>query len=265
MTLAWLLIGLAVALVPLGSRGSLRLAALGGHRAEPTPTRAVRSIDLATLGRPAAVGSGGLVAVLVGPALGAAVALAVGTAAWLAVSAVRRRQVLRRRADAVAVVQLVQAELEAGADPAVALEAGADHRAFGADLAVMAEEIRQARDPTTVVPIELVPLAHAMRVCAGSGASAATVLATVRDQLQSELDRCAAVTAALAGVRASAVLLALLPAVGVALGAGLGVNPLRLLLTTPSGHLLVLIGVGLECVGLWWTSRMAARAEGLSA
>jgi tight adherence protein B len=127
----------------------------------------------------------------------------------------------------------------------------------------MAGALRHARDPTEVAAAELRPLAHALHVCARSGAPASAVLEMVRDQLQAGLDRGTAVTGALAGVRSSAVLLAVLPALGIALGAGLGVNPIRVLLGTTAGHGLVLIGVALECVGLWWTARMAASAEGL--
>ena len=68
------------------------------------------------------------------------------------------------------------------------------------------------------------------------------------------------VAAALAGPRASAALLALLPLAGVALAAGLGARPLHVLLHTPLGVGCLLLGAALDLLGLWWTTRIVARA-----
>ncbi len=62
---------------------------------------------------------------------------------------------------------------------------------------------------------------------------------------------------AVAGARLSGYLLAGLPAVGVALGAGMGANPLPLLSGGGSGSMLLLVGVLLTCLGLVWSAAIA--------
>jgi tight adherence protein B len=278
MTTAWLLVGLAIAVVPLGSRRSLRLAQLAGataavprHRGrhaldetqKPEVTLAADRDPLADVLVPAAAAISGGMAMCTGPALGASVGLALVTAIGLVQARIRRRAAARGVAEAALVVRIVCAEVEAGASADVAVEAAAPATRFGRDLSAMAAALRQARDPTAAVPAELVPLAQALRVSAASGASAAEVLGVVQGQLQAVLDQSDAVAAALAGARSSALLLAVLPVVGLVLGMGLGANPLAVLGGSQGGHGLVLTGVALECAGLWWTSRLAASAEAI--
>jgi tight adherence protein B len=69
------------------------------------------------------------------------------------------------------------------------------------------------------------------------------------------------VASALAAPRATARLLALLPAVAVLMGTGLGARPLDVLLGTPVGGLLLVAGLSLTAVGVAWTDRLASRAE----
>lgn len=262
MTAAWLLLATAVALIPLGSRGSLRIAALTGTGVS-APTRGPVSIDWALMPRLGAVLAGGLVGIGGGPALGAAVGLAVVTAGALMRMRERRVITMRSAASALRVVRAVLAEVEAGAVPADALVAAADAEdAHDAALRQMADHVRASSDPTEAATGDLLPLAHALRVSGSSGAAAGPVLDRVAAQLQDGLDQRDAVGAALAGARSSAVLLALLPVVGLALGAGLGANPLAVLAGSGAGHGLVLCGVALECAGLVWTARLAAAAEG---
>lgn len=262
MTAAWLLFAMAVALVPLGSRGSLRLAVLTGTAASAT-VRAPLSIDWAAMPRLAGLIAGGLAGLGGGPALGAAVGLAVTTGGALMRMRERRVVVMRSASAALRVVRAVLAEVEAGAAPADALVAAADAEdAHDAELRQMADRVRASRDPTEAASADLLPLAHALRVSGFSGAAAGPVLDRVAAQLQDGLDQRRAVGAALAGARSSAALLALLPFVGLALGAGLGANPVAVLAGSRAGHSLVLCGVALECAGLVWTARLAAAAEG---
>jgi len=261
MGVSWLFVALAVAVVPLGSRGSLRLAALAGQAAVERAGTSLPPVAADSLGRFAAITTGGVIALTADPVLGLAASLAISTAATLVAAAGRRSERRRRQEAAASAVHVVRAEVDAGADVAAAVRAAADG-VFAADLRAVGGAASQAGEPVDDIAAELCPLAHAVRVSIASGAQAGTVLETVSDQLQSGLDQQAAVTSALAGARSSAVLLALLPALGVALGAGLGVNPMRVLLGTPAGHVLVLIGITLECAGLRWTSRLASSAEG---
>ena len=67
------------------------------------------------------------------------------------------------------------------------------------------------------------------------------------------------IAAQLAGPRATARLLAVLPLLGILMGAGLGMHPLSFLLGGPPGLACLTAGVALDGLGLWWTRRMAAR------
>jgi hypothetical protein len=69
-----------------------------------------------------------------------------------------------------------------------------------------------------------------------------------------------ALAAELAGPRATAGLLAVLPAVGLLLAAALGADPLQVLLHTPLGLVCLVAGVGLDALGVVWTTRLVARA-----
>ncbi len=69
------------------------------------------------------------------------------------------------------------------------------------------------------------------------------------------------VAAQLAGPRATALLLAVLPGVGVLLGTGLGASPLDVLLRTPWGFACLVLGALLAIAGVAWTERLARTAE----
>lgn len=65
--------------------------------------------------------------------------------------------------------------------------------------------------------------------------------------------------AALAGARATAVILASLPALGVLLGQLIGAEPIRFLLGGGLGGVLLIGGVLLVCVGILWADRIVDR------
>lgn len=74
----------------------------------------------------------------------------------------------------------------------------------------------------------------------------------------------ARVRAQLAGVRTTGWLLATLPLVGMGLAASAGARPWRVLLGTPSGFALLVLGLGLDAAGVLWLHRMARRVEVLA-
>lgn len=77
------------------------------------------------------------------------------------------------------------------------------------------------------------------------------------------LDRAREAAAAqAAGSRVTAWLLAGLPAGGIALGYGIGVDPLAVLLRTPIGAACALGAVALQITGLIWTERLNKAPEG---
>lgn len=107
----------------------------------------------------------------------------------------------------------------------------------------------------------LAGVAACWQVAVDGGAGLADGLDRIADALRAERDQREDLRAQLAGPRATAVMLALLPVVGVALGAGLGADPLRVLLDSPAGLVCLLVGGLLEWTGLAWTARIVGTAE----
>ena len=104
-------------------------------------------------------------------------------------------------------------------------------------------------------------LAACWRVAVDQGAGLAAGLDRLEAALRAERDQRADLRAQLAGARATAVLLAGLPVVGLSLGAALGADPLHILLHTPSGLVCLAAGVVLEGLGLWWALWIMRGAE----
>ncbi|MEI4272573.1 pilus assembly protein TadB [Klenkia sp. LSe6-5] len=100
----------------------------------------------------------------------------------------------------------------------------------------------------------------AAAVSARTGCSLAAVVTVAEDDLRARLRTRAELGAALSGPRASATVLAGLPVLGLAMGAGIGADPWSVLTTTPVGTVLLVVGVGLEAAGLLWSGRLAERA-----
>ncbi|GGC75931.1 hypothetical protein GCM10011410_31530 [Hoyosella rhizosphaerae] len=99
-------------------------------------------------------------------------------------------------------------------------------------------------------------LSSAWHIAHMHGAALAGLLHTVRDNIVAEQQRKNDVDTAMAGARATALLLAALPLVGVVLGELMGAAPLRTLFTTSIGAGLLVLGSVLGCVGLLWSDRI---------
>jgi tight adherence protein B len=93
-----------------------------------------------------------------------------------------------------------------------------------------------------------------------TGCSLAAVLAALEDDLRARRRAQAELRAAVAGPQASAVLLSCLPALGLAMGSGVGADPWRVLTTTGTGQVLLVLGVALEVSGVVWSGRLVRRA-----
>jgi tight adherence protein B len=161
----------------------------------------------------------------------------------------------------------MSAALEAGARPWEACAAGAEICREVADLSAAlraasadARAGHSAAAALARVP-DLGPVAHAWRVGSETGTPIADLLARVAADLQAALHVSRALHAQLAGPRASAALLAVLPIMGVLLGAGLGADPARILLRTSAGHVLLGVGVAMDAVGVAVTAAIVARAQ----
>ena len=237
-------LALVAGLVRGPSPATARLRTLPGraprlplHR--PTVPSTRTGVAVAAISGAAAVGAwawlGYGVTVPVLPAIAGAVAGATAAAAMRRAVADRAR---RRAEGAVAeAIGSLAADLRAGQQPAEALAAVAGpvtrHRAVGAVWAVSER----------------------------SGAPAAAVLDRIEQDLRSQQDQRREVAAALAGARSTGTMLAVLPLLGIGLGAGMGAHPITVLLARPRGQVALVAGVVLEALGVLWTSRIIASAQ----
>jgi tight adherence protein B len=197
------------------------------------------------------------------PLLGLCLAVVVLTGGWLAAAA-RRDRLQRRGQQALGrALRLLCAELAAGSRPGAALAAAGpvagEFRPAFASAAQVADEGGEVADELEAVD-ELQPLAAAWRIAHRTGAGLTDVLSQVEADLAGRQQQMVEVATALAGARSSAVLLALLPAFGLALGTAMGARPLALLFGPSAGQALLGAGVLLDAMGLVWTARLVARA-----
>ena len=115
------------------------------------------------------------------------------------------------------------------------------------------------------VPVEVFrsvwsDVAVCIEAAEASGCPLAGVLERLAVQLEADADAAAARATALAGPKATTRILSVLPLVGLAMGALLGVDPLRVLVGTPWGTLCLVMGLALTIVGRVWSSRLVAFA-----
>jgi len=222
------------------------------------------------------VASGALV-VLVAVGARAVVPLLLAAAAAAGLVRVRRARALaaaRRdeRSRAAEACSALAGELRAGRAPADALDAAAELGSgpFATALRTAAGAVRLGGDPVPAlrppdgcaVPEVLRALAACWTVCAGSGSGLAAAVERLEEGLRAEQAQRRAVDAELAGPRATAGLLAVLPAGGLLLAVGLGADPLSVLLETPLGLTCLTVGLALDALGVWWTGRLVASAGG---
>lgn len=281
MSIAAAVLAAAILCWPAGG-GRLRLANLRRHPgAAPTPAVAsargfAAVLTLRTSRR------GGLVQVALATVAGA---LSVGLAGGLAAAMVSatagachrvsraRREMARSTTELSDALGILVAELRAGAHPADALQAAADRRAEPAGdvvraLATVSAAARLGGDVPAALrsagPAQLrcwwERLAAAWSLAERHGIALADVLDAVRCDTEHRVRFATEVRARLAGPRATAVVLAWLPLLGLALGQAVGAAPLRVLCGTSLGQALLVIGTALACSGGWWSARLISRA-----
>jgi tight adherence protein B len=182
---------------------------------------------------PAAVGAG----TAGGPVAGALAAVYGGAAAGMEL---RRRRAVRDATAVAATLDTVAemaAELRAGAAPRVVIEA--------------------AGPVLAATPAEHRSVLAACEVSERTGAPLADVLDRVERYLRQTNRLRQSVAANRAGTRATALLLAVLPVGGVAVGYGIGADPLRLLFHSPVGAACAAAACVLQIGGLLWTERLS--------
>lgn len=185
----------------------------------------------------------------------------------------RRRLRAEREARADGVVDLCGAlvgELRAGHEPGEALlvavrstgvmgEAGFRVSAaarFGGDVS---QALVQASDEPGLEG--LAGVAACWRVAVGSGAGLAAGLDRLESALRAERRQREELRAQLAGAWSTVAVLALLPVLGMGLGAALGADPLRVLFHSTVGLVCLVTGGLLEACGLLWAARIVRAGE----
>lgn len=103
-------------------------------------------------------------------------------------------------------------------------------------------------------------ISAAVLLSSRTGCSLAAVVAAVEDDLRARHRQRLELRTATAAPRASALLLAGLPVLGLAMGSGVGADPWAVLTTTGTGQVLLVAGVALELAGVAWSRRLLDRA-----
>jgi tight adherence protein B len=106
-------------------------------------------------------------------------------------------------------------------------------------------------------------LAASWRIGAERGGTLASVLDDLATALRDQETTRQEIATQLAGPRATARLLAVLPLFGLFAATLLGADPVAFLVGTVPGLACLLVGLGLNATGLWWTHRLAKNAEEL--
>jgi tight adherence protein B len=122
------------------------------------------------------------------------------------------------------------------------------------------------RDPSSPRAAGAVPgiwrsVAACIEAAEASGSALADVLERLAAQLEADADAVAARAVALAGPRATAKVLSVLPVAGLGLGMLMGADPFGLLLSTPLGAMCLGLGAALTVAGRWWSDRLVRSAS----
>lgn len=198
-------------------------------------------------------------------------ALAAGVLTGTVIARRRRAARRRRRRDEArvlaAALDTVVGELRVGAHPvrAFAAAAGECVPPVGAVLRAVAARARlggevsaglRAAGAATAVPAYWERIAVCWQLAADHGLMIATLMQAAHSDIMERQRYADRLNAALAGARATAVILAALPVAGVVLGQLIGADPLGFLLGGGAGGWLLITGVGLVAAGLIWSDRI---------
>lgn len=211
----------------------------------------------------AAVGASALTGA-VGLVVAAAVAGATGW--WLVGRGVRGRSEMARGEALVRAMSIVTAELSVGAPIAQACAcAGAEiladdpSSAVGRDLAILAARVHLGGDIETTRAGTARPIAALWSTSARFGLPLGDLLAASRADLVARHRFAAHTKAGLAGPRATARVLAVLPVFGLLLGQAIGADPVRVLLDGGPGSVLLVVGTVLAAAGVAWSEYIVDR------
>jgi len=197
-----------------------------------------------------------------------AIAAGAGCVGWLIW--LRRRERHTAEETAARVLEACEhlaSELASGQPPGAALARAADDWPA---LAPAAEAFRVGSDvPDALRSVACRPggsdlrlLAAAWHVAHRTGQGLADAVDRVaRDLVEARATR-RVVAGELASARATARLVALLPVAALAMGSGVGGDPVGFLLSTPAGWLCLALGLTFGLAGLWWIEALARAVDG---
>lgn len=205
-----------------------------------------------------------------GPAGAVAAAAVLATGSLLFRRSVAERRRRQGMTDVVLALRMLGRELRSGAEPSAAADrAIVTARGEGAAvLAGLSQLVRVGdRSQTSlagpVLPVLASPgsaalarLAVGWRLTAKYGVALAPMVDSLASELAEQLAADAQRAGQVAGPRTSGYVMAALPLLGLALGSGMGAEPIRVLLDSPVGNILLLVGVTLICSGLLWAARI---------
>jgi tight adherence protein B len=176
-----------------------------------------------------------------------------------------RSEAASTRADTIAALELLAAELRAGILPSAAVAALADDVPAlrpAAAAATHGGDVAAALRAASTEPgaSALADLAGAWHVAERAGAPLALVLDRVASAVRDDAEVDREVAAEAAPARATGRLMAVLPLLGLGLGAGMGADPVHVLTGTVLGAACLAAGVALAAVGVVWVDRIVASA-----
>ena len=137
-------------------------------------------------------------------------------------------------------------------------------------LAVQAliQELRAGQLPINAmaqIPYPLSPtVKRLLDVCMDSGAQAIPALELMKQSMASQEHLSRQIAAEVSAPKATALLLAFLPAFAWWVGSTLGASPLSWLLKTPWGLIVLIVGLSMEVIGVWWIHRMARTVQAMA-
>lgn len=253
------------------ARAELRIGGLFG------PDAARRRADLTSV---LAVGVPVSALVFVGVGLALATAILVAVVGWIRRRRRSERDHQRRLDDLLMALSLMIAELSVGAPQVHACEvAAAELRRRASDDANRSEiadglEAMACRASLGGATVEAVEsgdealesdaaswrrIGIAWQTAERHGLPMIDMLTALRSDLSARRGFVDRTRAGLAGPRATAMVLAGLPLLGIALGQATGADPLRVLMGEGLGGILLVVGCGLAAAGVVWAERITGK------
>ncbi len=226
------------------------------------PRTAARTTALPWLLVPLFAFGGALVRGSEGIAIGLALGLVSATLGVVLRRHRRQRRVATAAKEVYTACQQLAGLIRVGHVPAAAL------RIAAADSSCLAEvaAAQQIGSPVGAALLRLgalpgrsglAELGVAWEVAERTGASLPATVDALADRLASRRKVSGVVATELAAPRATGRLLAVLPGVGLLLGYSFGGDPLSFLASSLVGQISLVLGVGLGCLGVLWTERLA--------